>query len=484
MNKKIMAVAVAGALAAPGLALAQASVTISGFVKVAVGQISTSNPNSARNTVPGLATSTPLNSSEWRFNDDGPTRITFDMRDQIDSDIAGIARLELRNTTDGNSAVNAGGSGAGFGSSSGNQWIGLESKSMGTVRLGSLDQHYIVGTDSGATYAPTQVASPVMNYVYTGIPTTAISGQGGKVAADFAATGAAGTINAGGAIAGFNPNGITNNALGASQANTQSSLTGASRTRNLIRYDSPNWNGVTVGVGYSFNTASGQEADLATTMRKGNSLVINPVYTASNWRLGWSYLDDKRDASATTAAATGYAGFVANDWKGNRLYGDIKLGDFTIGFNWDKTSIKQNYALVPATGVVVTSSANLSNRTAWSLPVKYQTGKHVVTGLYSKANSDSTINNFATSNGYNVATGDNGAKFWSVSYSYLFSARTSIGVGYAALTNSQFGAYTLAGESNGISSATNVQNGYASANSGAYVGEKQTYLGVSLRQTF
>ena len=47
MNKKLMAVAVAGALAAPGLALAQASVTISGFVKVAVGQQSNSGAATA-----------------------------------------------------------------------------------------------------------------------------------------------------------------------------------------------------------------------------------------------------------------------------------------------------------------------------------------------------------------------------------------------------------------------------------------------------
>jgi predicted porin len=44
MNKKLMAVAVAGALAAPGVALAQASsVTISGFFKVGLESLSYSN---------------------------------------------------------------------------------------------------------------------------------------------------------------------------------------------------------------------------------------------------------------------------------------------------------------------------------------------------------------------------------------------------------------------------------------------------------
>ena len=41
MNKKLMAVAVASALAAPGLALAQSSVTISGYVKVGLDNVHT-----------------------------------------------------------------------------------------------------------------------------------------------------------------------------------------------------------------------------------------------------------------------------------------------------------------------------------------------------------------------------------------------------------------------------------------------------------
>jgi hypothetical protein len=432
MNKIIMAVAVAGALAAPGLALAQASVTISGFVKVAVGQIS----NSGATPVAGVSPRAGLNTSESRLQDDGPTRIEFAMRDQIDNDLAGIAMLSFRNTIDGNSAVNAGGAGAGFGSSSGTQYIGFESKSMGTLRLGSLDQHYILATDIGAAYAPTEVASGLMSYTY--------------------ATG----VTAGAATA------IT---AGTKASALQLSETGASRTRNLVRWDSNNYNGFRIGVGYSFNTASGQEADLTTSsaMRKGRSININPSYTADTYRVIFSYLDDKRDAAASTA------GTIANDWKGWRLLGDVKLGDFTLGAAVDQMKITANLlAGVPAAGTSTVSQIAQSDRRVWQLSGRYQTGKNMFGGMYSVANNDKVLGS------------NTGAKNYSLWYAYLFSPRTSVGLGYSVLKNDTLGGYTLAGEATGIPGSTTAQNGYSSGNAEAYVGEKQTFIGVSLRQAF
>ncbi len=414
MKQKLAVIAVAGAFAAPGLALAQSttSVVISGYVKVAVGQISNS---SATPTAAGVLPRAGLNSSEARLNDDG-SRIAFTIRDQIDSNLAGIAQIELRPTIDGNSGVNGGGSGAGFGSSTGSNYIGLESKDYGTIKLGAQEQHYNQNTETSSTYAPSQVATGLLNWVYIAQP-----------------------------------------ASGVSNAVAQNGINGASRTPNIVRWDSPNWSGFRLGMGYSFNQGSGQEADLTTGGRKGNSLVLNPTYTADTWRVGYSYLDDKRDGPAGTAST--------GNWKGNRLFGEVKFSDFTVGFNWDKTAIDT----VTAAGVVT----KLSSRTAWSLPVKYQTGKHVVTGMYSKAQSDT------------VLLGDTSAMNWSVSYAYLFSARTSIGVGYSVLTNGALGAYTLQGEqTKGGASGANFQSGYNSANSSAFAGEKQTYLGVVLRQAF
>ena len=413
MKQKLAVIAVAGALAAPGLALAQSSVTVTGYVKVAVGQISNSG---AASTAAGVSPRAGLNTSESRLQDEG-TRIQFVFRDDIGGGLFGIGQLELRPTIDGNSGVNAGAAGAGFGSSNGNSFVGLESKDYGTLRLGALEQHYNQSTETAATYAPQQTQSSLLNYVYIAQPVA----------------------------------GTTSNAA------TQIGITGAGRTVNLVRWDSPNWSGARVGVGYSFNGASGQEADLTTGGRKGRSININPTYTADTWRIGYSYLDDKRDGPTGTAAT--------GNWKGNRLFGEVKLSDFTVGLNWDKTSVNGE----TAAGVVTA----ISNRTAWSLPVKYQTGKHVIGGLYSKAGNDK------------ILVGDTSAKYWSLSYAYLFSTRTSIGVGYAVVANGALGTYTLQGEQpKGGASGANFQTGYNTANSAAYSGEKQSYLGVTLRQAF
>lgn len=445
MNKKIMAVAVAGALAAPGLAMAQASVTISGYVKVSVGQISNSNSAEFRNTTVGTANTPRLNRSEWRLTDDGPTRIAFDMRDDLGGGLTGVARIELRPVTDGN---------LNFGSSAGNQWIGMESRSWGTLRLGSIDQHYTAGVDTGALYGPTALASGLMGYVYGALPRA--------VAQTASAT------NTVGLAAGTAVTGMSNGA-------TQISIAGASRTRNVVRWDSIDLSGFRLGAGYSFNTAAGQESDMATPQRKGGSLNLTALYTAPTWRIGYSYFDDKRDATVATANA--------QNWKGNRLYGDVKLGDFTVGLNWDKNDVTAlNGTVVGAT--VNTVSTKLSSRTAWSLPVKYATGKHVVTGLYSKANHDSAIVSYTeAATGVAQSGNSNGAKMWSLGYAYLFSARTSVGVGYARVTNDANGAYTIAGET-GAGAAGTTATGYNSAGSGAFMGETQTYLGVSMRQSF
>ena len=114
----------------------------------------------------------------------------------------------------------------------------------------------------------------------------------------------------------------------------------------------------------------------------------------------------------------------------------------------------------------------VGDRTAWVLSANYQTGKHVLNGMYAKANKDK------------VLVGETGAKNYSISYAYLFSARTSIGVGYAVMKNDALGTYTLAGDTSTGTAAAPTTSGYSSGNAEAFAGEKQTYLGVSLRQSF
>jgi predicted porin len=126
MNKKLMAVAVAGALAAPGLAFAQASsVTISGFFKVGLENINYSN-----------SVSTRLNSSQNRVVDNS-SRIIFNSVEDLGNGLSAIGQLDVRfDPSQASTAPTSNPIG------SGNSYVGLRSTSWGTLTTGRWDLHY------------------------------------------------------------------------------------------------------------------------------------------------------------------------------------------------------------------------------------------------------------------------------------------------------------------------------------------------------
>jgi predicted porin len=121
-------VAVAGALAAPGIALAQSSVTISGQIKMSMQQYKIGNASPLR-----LG-----NSSQGLVHDDS-SRIIFNMVEDLGGGLQAIAQIDWRVTVDaGADAVN------------GNNHVGLRSKSWGRVFFGRQDLHYF-GRESDLT---------------------------------------------------------------------------------------------------------------------------------------------------------------------------------------------------------------------------------------------------------------------------------------------------------------------------------------------
>ena len=132
MNKKLMAVAVAGALAAPGVALAQASsVTISGFFKVGLESMSVSGavPNDAN---PGIRR---LNNSQMRVVDNS-SRIIFNSVEDLGNGLAAVGQLDVRFAPDQASTTGANQIG------SGNTFVGLKSNTWGMLTIGRWDLHY------------------------------------------------------------------------------------------------------------------------------------------------------------------------------------------------------------------------------------------------------------------------------------------------------------------------------------------------------
>lgn len=402
MQKKLLAVAVAGVLAAPAVALAQSSVTISGNFKVSMENVSISSfNNQTPNSRPAGA-----KKSETRLADDS-SRIIFNVVEDLGGGLAAIGQLDIRFKFDdaGTSAVtNVGGQ-----IGAGNTHVGLRSKSWGSLIFGRQDLHYY-NTESDITSKAVSLRQDPISLI-------AYAGGGGTAIAT------------------------------------------ASRTQNVTRWLSPNWGGFTMIVAYSTNGA-GNDNDINSPLRRGSAWNLNPNFQAANFQVGYSYWNQKSDAVAAPVAGVapqsvaflgtgafqinpgGSAafGYAAQNQRGDRLYGSFKFGGFKVGLAWDKSKI---------TAVTAATSLETSNRTAWSIPVGWTGGNHNVYAHYTKARSDKssgagTVGATAVAGVCGGVLGGScstGAKMWAVGYAYDMSKRTSVGISYSKINNDNGAVY-------------------------------------------
>jgi predicted porin len=380
MNKKIAAVAVAGLFAAPSVALAQSSVTISGQLKAGF-------ENLKLNDFSSLRTGAQTNKSQYGVVDDS-SRIVFNIREDLGGGLSAIGQLDVRVKPDDTQGV-----GQPNGNIvQGNSHLGLQSKSWGRIFFGRQDLHYF--NTSGN-----------------------ISGKNSLRADSIS-------------LLAFGGTGLT-------------AIAGATRTQNVVHYTTPNWGGFTGIIAYSSNPG-GNETDIGNTasqsIRRGNAWNLNPNYAAANWQVGYSYWRSKPDSGMATnvaALATTLAGisgiataFGGSDQRAHRVYGDYTFGfGLKIGLAWDNSKLEGNTG--PADGVT------LSKRTVWSIPAQYSfMGKHQITGHYTWAKKDTAdvINGFGS---------DTAAHMWAIGYSYDLSKRTSVGLTYARITNHSNAGYNF-----------------------------------------
>ncbi len=457
MNKKLMAVAVAGALAAPGIAMAQSSVTISGYFKVGLDNIRVTGATAgAVTTVP-----TRARSSETRVTDHS-SRILFNVTEDLGGGLQTIAQLDVRFSPP-DIATPVGLAGLTSGVGSGNTWVGLRSKSWGTLTMGRHDLHYGKAGDDTAAKAGSliMIASGIFDVV--------------------------GGPNASSATA---PRGTT----GRGMANQ-------TRTNNVVRYDTPQWGIFSGTVAYSTNPlqASGgqnMDGDLHLTngtavvgatntgltgtgpnagtviRRKGNGWNINPKLTGSNWFAEWSHWRAKEDTnkqstvaqSAATLALANQA--TQHDQKSDTVAGFYRWGGFKLGLAWNRSKTTD-----PASGYVS------GNRRAWSIPMSYTWGSHSVAGHYTRVGDSSNVivAGATTATDTAVSGSDTGARLWAVAYDYSLSKRTSVGLSYAQLRNRSAATYSM---------FYNGSTAFGSYNSASLAGEDSRLFAASLRHNF
>src|SRR3989304_1747596 len=122
MRKRILAVAVAVALAAPAVVFAQSadsSVTISGNFLMSVDNQSVGNPAATR-----------TNTSETRVQDESSS-LVFSVRENLGNGLATVGRLDFKV-----------GYPTGTLSAFGESWVGLDSKQWGSLTTGRHGLHY------------------------------------------------------------------------------------------------------------------------------------------------------------------------------------------------------------------------------------------------------------------------------------------------------------------------------------------------------
>jgi predicted porin len=383
MQKKLLAVAVAGALFTP-LAMAQSSVTISGTFKAGIDNYRIGSPGLAR---------AGLNTSENRITDNS-SQIHFNVTEDLGGGLAGIAKLDVRFQVDGGTAANTAHIGA-----TGNTWVGIRSNSLGTFTIGRHDLHY--------GKQPDEV--PVKG---------ALMGSSVSLM-DFAAAGATAVAN-------------------------------ATRTQNVVRWDSPTWGGFNLTAAWSANPA-GVESDLANTpavsSRKGAAYNLNPSYTASNWQLGYSYWNQKADAPALVT--------TVSDQKAHVVYGFFRFGAFKVGAAWNSSK------LIQANGI------EASKRTALAFPVAWFAGPHTLAATYTRAQADKAAA---------FAALDTKATMFAIAYSYDLSKRTAVSLTYAAIRNNAGAAYDFF--------TNKTAGGFGSTGSAVAAGEDPRLIAATLRHAF
>ena len=283
MNKKLLAVAVAGVFAAPVAALAQSSVTISGQIKggfegESIGNYSAARPAGSNKSTTGVV--------------DDSSAIVFTVLEDLGNSMQAEVRLDFRPTINNggssNNNLNTSGGGVSTFGAGDNTHLGLKSKQWGTIFVGRQDLHYF-NTESNITDKASLRASPVALLSY-----------------------------------------VVNKSAGV----RATAIANATRTPNVVYYKTPDFGPFWMIVAYSSSPGNASDGDIGSVGRKGRAWNINPNFSGANWQVGYSYYSAKNDAGTVlaTSVATG-------DQRGDRLYGSYVWNGFKLGAAWDKSRV-------------------------------------------------------------------------------------------------------------------------------------------------
>jgi len=407
MNKKLMAVAVAGAIGAPGLALAQAAnVSIYGHFD---GTLRSSKYSDSTVVVGPVASASALTKQQLHFN---APRWGLRGSEDLGGGLTAYFQMESGMNPDGR-AITSDGVTAGLGGR--DSYIGLRG-SWGSFAGGGFSTAYTA-------------VSGVWNAVPSG-------GHAQQIMGNTDTTGTAPNPNCNAAVAG--PTGVASTA--ASPAGSLASLCTQGvegnalsfhrRTANYIEYTTPNMSGFTgkIGTALGENKETSRQRDIVAAVNPG-AATFNPKH--------WSY--SLVWAGGPFSAAIGYEthqGFRAGNAlgnvrdskdKGTTIGGKWNFGAGEIGLGWESL----NYG----TAINTVGAENGFKQTNWVINGNYKiTAAGTISAGYSKTPGRKSCGAGLT-DALGTCGNPTGASIFNLAYDHSLSKRTGLYAMYGKINN-------------------------------------------------
>lgn len=443
MQKKLLTVAVAGALAAPGLALAQAaSVEVYGTVYPTFGWVKYSEGFSARDQTAASGAWAPTNPatilavpSVSKADVQAPaSNFGVRGREQIGTGLTAWFQIEqnapLEREATQAVVVASRNSAAGMQGNFGNIFVG-----QWTTPWADLDSLWAIGQVS--VFGP--VTSIIGRRETTGTAPNPAVNLNKACTTNLIPPGGTGAPNA-------NANPQCDSVVGAGGVGHPFWR----RASDMIRYTSPTFAGVTLDLMYQVpehKTEAVTTTAAGTPVAAGAATVTAEPYmysTSIKWtgmggraRIGAAY-DRHHDFTSIGDSDTGYA-----------LKGGFNFGVVDIGAAYEKNKYKCKLFPYTAatTGNLAASATNMANLPAlcngegdidakqWAVAASVPVGLGAIKAFYAKAEDMTGA----------IGVGQTGSKEYGLGYEHRFSKRTSLGVEYAKIDNNRNAQFTWTG---------------------------------------
>jgi len=452
MNKKLMAVAVAGALAAPA-AMAQSNVTISG--RMALGVDSYSAVGATQTTSSGMTARNRVWDNGSRLNVAGSEDLGNGLKAEFYVETGFNADNGLLASNGSNNAslitsTNVGGLGNRI------AYVGV-SGGFGSVRFGRQHVFWTNGIVDQTQTNYTQAGAPFATGGFG-------SGMGGQI----------------------------------------------TRQPNTVQYISPNISGFEAIVSWSPNRQEGVQgtstaainglASPTTANANGRLWGLTAQWTGGPFQAAWDYVEDKGNGVYSTVMTQVVQGkHVGNKYRGAWSYQPGAV----IGFIYTQSQMTNGGAasagfIAGASGLGADAGSMTTLRqSAWTINWEHLVGNTRLLAQYARAGNIKGCNATETATSSSIGHGQSGAslcdqtgaKAYLLGAQYLLSKRTSISVSYNKIRNdaNYFADYTSGGNSSVLSTTNGgfMQVGNTgSATVRGLAGADPTMWGVGIQHNF